>query len=208
VSRANVPAAVIFTKDTEPNESPEREVRLVFTGWDEVFAELSPVLLPETVVVPVMASVGVAEPERVTPLTEVGVIAPKPTVNLGVVVVFVQVAVTPLLAAVVSTEVTVPVEAAVQEVTPAPSVVKTLVLAPLVEGSWKTIPEPAIVFTLMIPDPLVAPFKVNCPPVPPLVPDDNTPEAEREVPVAAPMSGVVKVIPARVKGAVARLIAT
>ena len=33
-------------------------------------------LAPETVVVPVTAKVGVAEPERVTPFTEVGVIAP------------------------------------------------------------------------------------------------------------------------------------
>ena len=41
-----------------------------------VLAALSPVLEPETVVVPVIAKVGVEEPERTTLLTEVGVMAP------------------------------------------------------------------------------------------------------------------------------------
>ena len=46
---------------------------------------------------------------RVNPLTEVGVMAPKPMVRAGVEVAVAQVAVTPLLAAAVETEVTVPV---------------------------------------------------------------------------------------------------
>ena len=45
---------------------------------------------------------------NVSPLTEVGVIAPKPMVKAGVVVAFAQVAVTPLPAAAVETDVTVP----------------------------------------------------------------------------------------------------
>ena len=45
---------------------------------------LSPVLVPETAVVPVIASVGVEEPESATPLTEVGVIAPNDKVIAGV----------------------------------------------------------------------------------------------------------------------------
>lgn len=142
--------------------------------------------VPPAIVKPVPAAV------RVRPLTDVGVMAPSPIVNLGVVVVLVQVAVTPLLAAAVSTEVTVPVAAGDQEVTPAPSVVNTLVLEPLLEGNWKMMPAPAAVLTLMIPEPEVAPFKVNCPPVPPLVPEDRTPLAAREVPFATPIFGVIR----------------
>ena len=52
---------------------------------------------------------------KVSPFTEVGVMAPNPIVKAGVVVAVAQVAVTPLLAAAVDTEVTVPVEAFVQE---------------------------------------------------------------------------------------------
>ena len=47
---------------------------------------MSPVLEPETEVVPVTAKVGVAEPERTTELTEEGVMAPKVKVMAGVVV--------------------------------------------------------------------------------------------------------------------------
>src|ERR1019366_8457382 len=68
----------------------------------------SPVLVPETAVVPVTARVGVEEPESVTPFTEVGVMAPKPIVKAGVGEAIDQVAVTPLLASAVDTEVTVP----------------------------------------------------------------------------------------------------
>lgn len=50
--------------------------------------------------------------------TAVGVIAPSPIVNRGVVVVLVQVAVTPLLAAAVSTLVTVPPEPVADSVVP------------------------------------------------------------------------------------------
>jgi hypothetical protein len=77
-------------------------------------------MVPPATVKPVPAAV------RVRPLTEVGVMAPKPMVNRGAVVVAVQVAVTPLLAAVVSTEVTVPVAAGVCQVAAVPEVaVKT-----------------------------------------------------------------------------------
>src|ERR1035437_3464601 len=47
----------------------------------EVLTALSPVLVPETVVVPVTAKLGMAEPERTTVLIEVAVAAPR----LGVV---------------------------------------------------------------------------------------------------------------------------
>ena len=52
-------------------------------------------------------------------MTEVGVIAPNPIVKAGVVVLVAQVAVTPLLAAAVDTELTVPLVAAL--ITPATS---------------------------------------------------------------------------------------
>lgn len=50
----------------------------------------------------------------VRPLTDVGVMAPNPIVKAGVVVAVAQVAVTPLLAVAVETEVTVPVVGVVQ----------------------------------------------------------------------------------------------
>jgi len=65
-------------------------------------------VVPPAIVKPVVAAT------NVKPLTVEGVMAPRPIVNRGAVVVAVQVAVTPLLAAVVSTEVTVPVAAVVQ----------------------------------------------------------------------------------------------
>src|ERR1019366_2824566 len=74
----------------------------------ELLAALSPVLVPDTAVVPVTASVGVEEPESVTPFTDVGVMAAKPIVNAGVGDAIDQVAVTPLFAAAVDTDVTVP----------------------------------------------------------------------------------------------------
>ncbi len=46
----------------------------------------SPVFAPDTVVVPVTANVGVPDPEITTPLTDVGVIAPRESVIAGVVV--------------------------------------------------------------------------------------------------------------------------
>ena len=77
---------------------------------------------------------------KVNPLTEVGVIAPNPIVRAGVVVGLAQVAVTPLLAAAVDTEVTVPVVGVVQvgaKVVPAE--VKTCPAVPLANS--------AVVFT-------------------------------------------------------------
>ena len=65
-------------------------------------------VVPPAIVNPVPAAV------RVNPLTEVGVMAPRPIVRAGVVVAVAQVAVTPLLAAAVETDVTVPVAALVQ----------------------------------------------------------------------------------------------
>jgi hypothetical protein len=72
---------------------------------------------------------------------EVGVIAPRPIVRPGVVVEFAQVAVTPLLAAVVPTEVTVPVVGVVQvgaKVVPAE--VRTCPAVPL--ASMAVTPDP------------------------------------------------------------------
>ena len=75
-------------------------------AFPEIFV-WSPVLAPDTVVVPVTASVGVAEPERVTPFTVLGVIAPRDKVMAGVVV---EVATVPDIpfAVVTDTDVTVP----------------------------------------------------------------------------------------------------
>ena len=67
----------------------------------------SPVLAPETEVVPDTASVGVAEPETTTELTEVGAIAPSVSVIAGVVVLVATEPETPF-AVVTETEVTVP----------------------------------------------------------------------------------------------------
>jgi hypothetical protein len=127
------------------------------------------VLAPDTVVVPVTARVGVLDPENVIPLTVVGVIAPATIVRAGV---------APPeddpenpFAVAIETAVTVPVAAAVHEVTPAPSVVRTFVLEPFADGSWKTIPAPAVGFTLIIPVPEVEPVSVICPFVPEAAPD-------------------------------------
>jgi hypothetical protein len=119
----------------------------------------SPVLVPETVVVPVTASVGVELPENVIPFTVVGVIAAREMVRAGVAPPE-DVPETPLAVA-TETAVTVPVAADDQLVTPAPSVVRTLVLDPFADGSWKTIPAPAVGLTLMIPVPEVDPVKVT-----------------------------------------------
>jgi len=97
---------------------------------------------------------------------------------------------------------------ATQEVTPAPSVWRMFVFEPAADGSWKTIPAPAAVATFKTPLPLVAPSKVNWPPVPVLVPDSNTPDTSKLVPVATPITGVVRVMPAKVKAALALFIAT
>ena len=67
----------------------------------------SPVLLPEILEVPVTARVGVAEPERTTPLTDEGVIAPAMIVIAGVVVALATVPEKPLAVA-TDTLVTVP----------------------------------------------------------------------------------------------------
>ena len=87
-------------------------------------------VVPPAIVNPVAAAV------KVSPLTEVGVIAPNPMVRAGVVVAVAQVAVTPLLAAAVETEVTVPVVGVVQvgaKVVPAE--VKTCPAVPLAKSA-------------------------------------------------------------------------
>ena len=68
---------------------------------------MSPVFTPLTVVVPVTARVGLADPDKVTPLTVVGVIAPKVIVCAGVVVAVAVVPETPF-AVTMEAEVTVP----------------------------------------------------------------------------------------------------
>ena len=73
---------------------------------------------------------------KVNPLTEVGVIAPNPIVKAGVVVAVAQVAVTPLLAAAVETEVTVPVVGVVQVgARVVPAEVKTCPAVPLAKSA-------------------------------------------------------------------------
>lgn len=67
----------------------------------------SPVLEPDTVVVPVTARVGVELPDKVTPLMVVGVIAPRVNVMVGVVVAVATLPDIPL-AVVTDTDVTVP----------------------------------------------------------------------------------------------------
>ena len=67
----------------------------------------SPVFVPLIALAPVTARVGVALPDSVTKLTEVGVIAPRVRLIAGVVVGSVTVPLTPL-AVVTETEVTVP----------------------------------------------------------------------------------------------------
>jgi hypothetical protein len=67
---------------------------------------------------------------KVKPFTEVGVIAPSPIVRAGVVVAVAQVAVTPLLAAAVETEVTVPFVGVDQVGAPDPAEVKTCPVVP------------------------------------------------------------------------------
>jgi hypothetical protein len=71
-------------------------------------------VVPPAIVNPVVCAA------RVKPLTVVGVMLPNPIVKAGVVVAVAHVAVTPLLAAAVETEVTVPVGAATHVGAPAP----------------------------------------------------------------------------------------
>jgi hypothetical protein len=67
----------------------------------------------------------------VKPLTDVGVMSPNPIVNAGVVVAVAHVAVTPLLAAAVDTEVTVPEEAVDQVGIPPAETVRTWPVVPI-----------------------------------------------------------------------------
>ena len=97
----------VIVKAVEPVTSPVC-VALETNPEYKVFGELSPVFEPETVVVPVTARVGVELPERVTPFTVLGVIAPRERVIAGVVVAVATVPDIPL-AEVTETEVTVPV---------------------------------------------------------------------------------------------------
>lgn len=97
---------------------------------------------------------------RVNPLTEVGVMAPNPIVNAGVVVAVAHVAVTPLLAAAVETEVTVP-EPSVPEVGKVmlvgPVVVNVMLLAPEVV---RLPPRVMVLLPLFTPVPPLAPGKI------------------------------------------------
>ena len=94
----------------------------------------SPVLAPDTEVVPVTASVGVDAPETTTELTEVGTIAPSVRLIAGVVVEVATVPDTPL-AVVTDTLVTVPLPPAATKEVLVPSLWRTLPLAPTCEGS-------------------------------------------------------------------------
>ena len=88
-----------------PNVPPVPILRV-----DESVPERASVLFTVNVfdVVPPAIVKPVPKAERVSPLTVVGVMFPSPIVNLGIVEIFVQVAVTPLFAVAVSTDVTVP----------------------------------------------------------------------------------------------------
>ena len=92
---------------------------------------------------------------------EVGVILPKPIVNAGVVVAVAQVAVIPLLAAAVETEVTVPVplELGIQDLVPEVVDESTY---PLVEGFPSDGSNPVIApLKVKLPDPVIDPDKVK-----------------------------------------------
>ena len=97
--------------------TPVRLASVVTVAALPVMFVWSPVLTPEMVEVPVTARVGVLEPERVMPLTEVGVIAPKVRVIAGVIVEVATEPETPL-AVVTDTDVTVPVPPEFIQVTP------------------------------------------------------------------------------------------
>jgi hypothetical protein len=111
----NVPPAPMF--NVEPSV-PEK-VRLLFTT-KVLPAAIFKVFVPLAVIV--------------KPLTDVGVMAPNPIVKAGVVVAVAQVAVTPLLAAAVDTEVTVP-EVGVVQVYP--------LVVPLTAKTWPAVPIPS-----------------------------------------------------------------
>jgi hypothetical protein len=98
---------------------PDPPARFVAVVAEVAVAALPPILKFATAVVEVTTNgaVPVAMVEVICPLVlmEVGVIAPNPIVKAGVVVDVAHVAVTPLLAAAVDTDVTVPVAAATHE---------------------------------------------------------------------------------------------
>jgi hypothetical protein len=95
-------------------------------------AELSPVLEPETEVVPVTAKVGVVEPEMTTELTEDGTMAPSVKVMAGVVV---SVATLPEIPLAVATETVVTVPVPFSAIFPF-----NLLIAPTIESEDDIVP--------------------------------------------------------------------